>query len=120
MAHEQRVFTRVPFGQAVRWQDANGHDGTGILNNVSRSGFSVLLKQYLRPGPAILFTFDDVRYADHSVELAAVTMWCKPVPNDPERFNAGFLVVHGEPQTLGAISEVFYAALAANAAGQPG
>ena len=120
MPQEQRVFTRMPYGRSVRWHDARGEEGTGVVNDVSRSGFSVSLTRYLRPGPAIVFTFDDIRYGEHLVEFAAVTVWCRPVPGDTERFTAGFLIVHGEPKTLAAISEVFYAALAENAAGQPG
>lgn len=110
MSREQRIFTRVPFGQTVRWRDAQGESGAATVRDIGRGGFSVSLTQYLRPGPALVFTFDDVLYNEKPVELSALTVWCSPTAEAGDRFVGGFSVVHGEQHTLAAISEVFYAA----------
>lgn len=108
---EQRVFTRVPFAHPVRWAGMNGDEGSAILRNVSRSGVSVSLGRFLRPGPVVRLVFDDIKYARQPIEVQALTVWCKPERGAPDRFIAGFKIVQGERHTLGAMSEVFYAAL---------
>ena len=111
MPKEQRVFTRVPFSHPVKWQNGARDGGVATARDVSRGGLSLTLSRFLRPGPVLVLTFDDILYQDQPVELPALTVWCRPLPADPERFNAGFAIVHGETQTLAAISEVFYAGL---------
>ena len=111
MSSERRIFTRVPFDQTVLWRNASGESGSAKILDVSRSGLCLSLTQYFRPGPALVFTFEDVLYRGRPVEVPALTVWCRPEPNDRQSFTAGFSVVHGEPDTLAAISEVFYAAL---------
>lgn len=111
MVQEQRIFTRVPFARDIQWHDAHNEDGAARIKNVSRSGVALSLGRYLRPGPVLVFRFDDVLFNNRPVEISALTVWCRPEPDSPDRFQAGFAVVHGEPHTLGAISEVFYAAI---------
>lgn len=111
MANEQRIFTRVPFNQTARWRSAGGEEGAAKILNVSRGGLSLSLTRFFRPGPVLVFTFDEILYGGRPVEVSALTVWCHPAPNDRRSFTAGFSVVHGEPETLAAISEVFYAAL---------
>lgn len=120
MLSEQRIFTRVPFYQTLRWNNGSGEEGTARILNVSRGGLSLSLTRYLRPGPVLVFTFDDILYSSRPVEVHALTVWCRPAPNDRQSFTAGFSVVHGEPETLAAISEVFYAARHAQAMGLTG
>ncbi len=120
MLSEQRIFTRVPFHQTLRWHNGSGEEGAARILNVSRGGLSLSLARYLRPGPALVFTFDDILYGSRPVEVPALTVWCRPAPNDRQSFTAGFSVVHGEPETLAAISEVFYAARHAQAMGLTG
>jgi hypothetical protein len=45
------------------------------------------------------------------IELQAITIWSKPDNGSRDRFIAGFKIIQGERDTLGAISEVFYAAI---------
>jgi len=108
---EQRVFTRVPFAHPVRWIGVNGDSGPATLRNVSRSGVSVSLGRFLRPGPVVRLVFDDIEYAGQPIEVQALTVWCKPENGSPDRFVAGFKIIQGERHTLGAMSEVFYAAI---------
>lgn len=117
---EQRVFTRVPYQKTIRWRDAHGETGAADLLNISRGGLSLSLTRYLRPGPALVFYFDDIFYRGLPVELSALTVWSRPVPDDHGAFLAGFSLVHGQLETLGAISEVFYAALREQAVGYAG
>jgi hypothetical protein len=112
MRKEQRVFTRVPFRHSVRWTDAHGEGGACAVRDVSRGGLSVTLERYLRPGPVVQFQFDEVLYKGEPVSFPALVTWCQPERSNPSRFQAGFRVVHGEPDTLCAVSEVFYRALA--------
>ena len=120
MANEQRIFTRVPFNQTARWRSADEEEGAAKILNVSRGGLSLSLTRYFRPGPVLVFTFDEILYDGRPVEVPALTVWCRPAPNDPQSFTAGFSVVHGEPETLAVISEVFYAALNAQTTGLRG
>lgn len=117
MLSDERIFTRVPFHQSARWRSAGGEEGAAKILNVSRGGFSLSLTRHLRPGPVLVFTFDEILYGGRPVEVPALTTWCRPTPNDPQSFTAGFSVVHSEPETLVAISEVFYAALHAQTTG---
>ncbi len=117
MANEQRIFTRVPFYQTARWRSAGGEEGAAKILNVSRGGLSLSLTRYFRPGPVLVFTFDEILYGGRPVEVSALTVWCHPAQDDRQSFTAGFTVVHGEPKTLAAISEVFYAALHSQATG---
>lgn len=117
---EQRVFTRVPYHKTIRWSDAQGETGAADLLDISRGGLSLSLTRYLRPGPALIFFFDDILYRGLPVEVPALTVWSRPVPEDDSVFLAGFSLVHGHLDTLGAISEVFYAALRQQAAGYVG
>ena len=117
---EQRVFTRVPYHKTIQWRDAQGETGAAVLVDISRGGLSLSLSRYLRPGPALFFLFDDILYRGRPIELPALTVWSRPVPDDHGAFLAGFSLVHGQLDTLGAISEVFYAALREQAAGYAG
>ena len=111
MSSERRIFTRVPCHQTVVWRNASGESGSAKILDVSRSGLCLSLTRYFRPGPALMFTFEDVLYRGRPVEVPALTVWSRPEPDDRQSFTAGFSVVHGETETLAAISEVFYAAL---------
>ena len=108
---ERRTFTRIPFHQSVLWRNASGESGSAKILDVSRSGLCLSLARYFRPGPALMFTFEDVLFGGRPVEVPALTVWSRPDPDNRQSFTAGFSVVHGEPDTLAAISEVFYAAL---------
>ena len=120
MSSERRIFTRLPFDQTVRWRGAYGESGSAKILDLSRSGLCLSLTRYFRPGPALVITFDDVLYGGRPVEVPALTVWCRPEPDNRQSFTAGFSVVHGEPDTLEAISEVFYAALHTQATGHLG
>lgn len=111
MPGEHRVFTRVPFAHAVSWIGTNGDGGIAAIRNVSRSGVGLSLGRFLRPGPVVRLVFDDIEYDGDPIEVQALTVWCRPEPGAPDRFIAGFHIVQGERQTLGAMSEVFYAAI---------
>ena len=108
---EQRVFTRVPFAHPIRWTTDRGESGFAAVRDVSRSGIGVSLGSYFRPGPVVRFTFDGILYCGEPVEVEGLTVWCRPDARNRESFVGGFSVVHGERRTLGAMSEVFYAAL---------
>ena len=120
MPSERRIFTRVPFRQTIRWRNAFGESGSAKILNVGRSGLCLSLSLYFRPGPALMFTFEDVLYKGRPVEVPALTVWCRADADDRRSFTAGFSVVHGEPDTLPAISEVFYAALHGQPSGHLG
>lgn len=111
MPSERRIFTRVPFNRTAQWRNASGESGPVKVLDVSRSGLCISLTRYFRPGPALVITFNDVLYRGRPVEVPVLTVWCRPEPKDHQSFTAGFSVVHGERDTLAAISEVFYAAL---------
>ena len=108
---DHRVFTRVPFAHSVRWFSGDGEGGVATVRNISRSGASVSLGRYLRPGPVVRIAFDGFEYAGGAVDVQALTVWCRPEAGAPDRFIAGFKFVQGERRTLGAVSEVFYAAI---------
>ncbi len=108
---EQRVFTRVPFAHTVRWATFRGESGIAAVRDVSRTGVGLALGSYFRPGPAVRFTFDGILYCGEPVEVAGLTVWCRPDAHNREAFAGGFSIVHGERRTLGAMSEIFYAAL---------
>ena len=108
---EQRVFTRVPFAHPVRWTTDRGESGNAAVRDVSRTGIGLSLGSYFRPGPVLRFTFDGVLYCGEPVEVEGLTVWCRPDGQNREAFVGGFSIVHGERRTLGAMSEVFYAAL---------
>jgi len=108
---EHRVFTRVPFSHPVRWIGGDGEGGIAAIRNVSRSGVGVSLGRYLRPGPVVRLAFDGFEYEGGAIDVQALTVWCRPEPGTPDRFLAGFKFVQGERRTLGAVSEVFYAAI---------
>ena len=120
MPSERRIFTRVPFRQTILWRNAFGESGSAKILNVGRSGLCLSLSLYFRPGPALMFTFEDVLYKGRPVEVPALTVWCRSDADNRQSFTAGFSVVHGEPDTLAAISEVFYAALHAQPTGHLG
>lgn len=111
MVHDQRIFTRIPFDHAVHWTNADGDGGPAAIRDISRSGLSLHLGRYLRPGPVLRLHFDNIDYLGRPVELDTLTVWSKSDTSAPDHFVAGFQVVHGESRTLGAISEVFYHAL---------
>jgi hypothetical protein len=108
---EHRVFTRVPFDHSVRWEGGHGDRGRASARNVSRTGIALSSGRFLRPGPVVRFVFDDIAYNGAPIEVHAITVWCRPVPDAPGTFAAGFSVVQGERHTLAAMSEVFYAAI---------
>lgn len=109
---EQRVFTRVPFTHAVRWTDDRGESGLATVRDICRTGAGLALGSYFRPGPAVVtLRFEGISYCGETVEVRAVTVWCRPDARNREAFFGGFAIVHGEGRTLGAMSEVFYAAL---------
>jgi len=120
MPSERRIFTRVPFRQTILWRNAFGESGSANILNVGRSGLCLSLSLYFRPGPALMFTFEDVLYKGRPVEVPALTVWCRSDEDNRRSFTAGFSVVHGEPDTLAAISEVFYAALHGQPSGHLG
>lgn len=119
MVRDQRIFTRVPFIHPVQWTNEQGDGGTATVRDFSRSGLSLELGRYLRPGPVLRLVFDGIGYDGHPVQLDAETVWSKADPSTPERFVAGFAVLHDHAHTLGAVSEVFYAALRQNAEQRP-
>lgn len=108
---DQRTFTRVPYRRTVAWIKARGEYGESELVNLSRSGFRGVLDRYLRPGRAILFSFDDVPFRGKPIKLMARIVWCRPIEGNDGSFEAGFSLVHEEPKTLAMASEIFYAAL---------
>jgi hypothetical protein len=108
---ERRIFTRVPFAHPVRWTTDRGDSGVASLRDVSRTGVGLALGSYFRPGPVLRLTFDDILYCAEPIEVQALTVWCRPDKLDHDIFAGGFSIVHGESITLGAMSEVFYAAL---------
>lgn len=112
MAKEHRAFTRVPFDRLVRWYDESDVGGESTLVDIGRGGLSLSLGHYLRPGPTVHFEFSDIFYREEPVVFDARIAWCRSDPESPERFHAGFQVIHHEPASLGRLSEVFYAALA--------
>lgn len=112
MTGEHRVFTRVPFSHAARWMNgAKGDEGVAAIRDVSRSGLGMSLGRFLRPGPVLRVVFDDIEFDGSPIEVQAITVWCRPDSAQAGRFLAGFSIVQGERQTLGAMSEVFYAAI---------
>mgnify|MGYP003394562849 CR=1 FL=1 len=108
---EHRVFTRIPFAHAVRWTTDRGESGIAAVRDVSRTGVGLSLGSYFRPGPVLRLSFDGILYGSQTVEVEGLTIWCRPDPQNREAFVGGFSIVHGERRTLGAMSEVFYAAL---------
>ncbi len=108
---EQRVFTRVPFVHSVRWSTDRGESGLASLRDVSRSGVGLSLGSYFRPGPVLRLSFDGMDYCGKPIEVQALTVWCRAEAHDRDAFAGGFSIVHGESTTLGAMSEIFYAAL---------
>ena len=112
MRKEQRIFTRISFRHRVRWTDTHGEENECLIRDVSRGGLSVTLGRYLRPGPNVQFYFDEIDYKNTPVTFPATITWCHPDRTQPGQFYVGFQVVHGKQDTLGAVSEVFYRALA--------
>lgn len=108
---EHRIFTRVPFAYPVRWSTDRGESGLASLRDVSRCGVNLSLGSYFRPGPVVRLSFDGIDYCGKTIEVQALTVWCLPDTNDLGAFVGGFSIVHGESDTLGAMSEIFYAAL---------
>ena len=96
-----------------------GDSGVASVRDVSRSGVCLLLTRFLRPGPVIRIVFDGIDYQGAPVDLQAITVWSRPENGAPDRFIAGFKIVQGERDTLGAISEVFYAAIHAYGEAHP-
>lgn len=111
MNEEQRTFTRVPFEHPVRWLKARGQSGSATVRNVGRGGLCLSLGRYLRPGRSIQVVFDDIAYQNEPVTFMARVAWCRPLDPGSVEFAAGLRVVHDEPMTLAAISEVFYTAV---------
>ena len=61
---ERRTFTRIPFHESVLWRNASGESGSAKILDVSRSGLCLSLARYFRPGPALMFTFEDLEKLD--------------------------------------------------------
>ena len=116
---DQRVFTRVPFSHPVHWLSDRGDTGVASIRDVSRSGVCLSLTRFLRPGPVIRIIFDGFEYNGAPVDLQAITVWSRPENGARDRFVAGFKIIQGERDTLGAISGVFYAAIQAYAEAHP-
>ena len=108
---DQRIFTRVPFIQSLKWQDMAGNDGSSNIQNVGRGGIGILSNSYLRPDPMVTLVFDDIEFENKWIELQALVTWCKPAGEKNENFQIGTSWVQGEQRTLPTINEVFYSAM---------
>jgi hypothetical protein len=111
MPAEQRIFTRIPFSNPVRWRADQDWAGVASVRNVSRTGVGLTLQSFLRPGPVVHLAFEGIEYDGAPIEVAAHTVWCRPETPASDRFVAGFAIVHDDPNTLAPMSEVFYAAI---------
>ncbi|MEK7794545.1 MAG: PilZ domain-containing protein [Candidatus Hydrogenedentota bacterium] len=108
---ESRTFTRVPFHHRVRLAGKNAPCAATVYE-VSRGGLSMSMRAYIRPGTIVRVTFEDITYGATPAEFDARVAWCEAQgePNGAE-YHAGLNTLHGDPETLAAMSEIFYTAL---------
>lgn len=111
MTAEQRTFTRLPFERRVQWSDGAGDNGAATVQNLGRAGLSCTLSRYLRPGRVVSLQFGDIVYRGAPIRLMAEVVWCHSAAPESSAFDTGFRMIYPDGETLGAVSEVFYAAL---------
>ena len=87
---ERRTFTRIPFHESVLWRNASGEIGSAKILDVSRSGLCLSLARYIRPGPAIIFSFEDVLFGGRLVTVPVLTLWSRLDPHNRPSVTAGF------------------------------
>ena len=107
---ERRAFVRMPFEHSLKWQEADSEGGEGTLSDVGRTGLCISLSRYLRPGRKVSVFFEDIMYKGRMITIPARLVWSR-AKFDSDTFMAGLQILHGDPETLGAVSEIFYAAL---------
>jgi hypothetical protein len=108
---ESRAFTRVPFHHRVRLAGKNAPCAAAVFE-VSRGGLSMSMRTYVRPGSIVRVTFEDITYGATPVEFDARVAWCEAQDGSSgTEFHAGVNTLHGDPETLAAMSEIFYTAL---------
>lgn len=108
---ESRAFTRVPFHYRVRLAGKNAPCAATVYE-VSRGGLSVLMRAYIRPGNVVRVTFEDISYDAAPVEFDARVAWCEAQgDSNGTEFRAGLNTLHGDPETLAVMSEIFYTAM---------
>ena len=107
---ERRAFVRMPFEHSLKWQEADSEGGEGTLSDVGRTGLCISLNRYLRPGRKVSVFFEDIMYQGNMVTLPARLVWSR-AKFESNTFMAGLQILHDDPETLGAVSEIFYTAL---------
>lgn len=107
---ERRAFVRMPFEHSLKWEEADSDSGEGTLSDVGRTGLCVSLNRYLRPGRKVNVFFEGIMYNGSMVAIPARIVWSR-AKFESNIFMAGLQILHDDPETLGAVSEIFYTAL---------
>ena len=71
--------------------------GFADWRNVSRTGGSVRLGRYLRPGREIAVWFESPLAAEQMVRVRARIQWCRP-SGTPGAFTAGLAIIRDTPE----------------------
>ena len=90
---EKRRYPRKSMEQPAEVLDNDTGVSLGVLEDVSRGGFSLLTDQSVRPSEIrnVTLMLPGPQGSTHTVSLMAECIWCQSL-NDQRDFSAGFLL----------------------------
>ncbi len=96
---EKRRFPRKAPEKAAEVLDNDTGLSIGILEDVSKGGFSILTDQGIRPSETrnVTLILPGPKESTHRVSLTAECVWCQS-SSDRTDFAAGFILCHIEDQ----------------------
>ena len=90
---EKRRYPRKPMEQSAEVLDNDTGASLGVLEDVSRGGFSLLTDQGVRPSEVrnVTLILPGPQGSSHVVKLVAECVWCQSL-SDSRDFSAGFIL----------------------------
>lgn len=90
---EKRRYPRKPMEQPAEVLDNDTGASLGVLEDVSRGGFSLVTSQGLRPSEVrnVTLMLPGPQGSTHAVSLVAECVWCQSLSGRKD-FSAGFLL----------------------------
>lgn len=100
---------RTPVSGTLKYVCAPDETGRARWLNVSRTGASIRLGRYLRPGRRIALQFEAPHLSGATFVVESRIVWCRPVTGGLE-FAAGLQLYRDVPDAVVAFASVGYAA----------
>jgi hypothetical protein len=98
----KRLFARLPFTGQVSYRLGAAEAGNATCCNIGRDGMCLVLNRKLPMGTLLLLNWSDAR-----AEFKARITWSEDTLH-PGVYTAGLRVLHDEPDSVAAMSDLLY------------